>query len=113
MKKIITLTSVYVLLISGCASRATVINNLGLGIRKSQVVQKLGDPQRKYRRNGKDHWIYETYIKPKDGSKNYLTYFHILSFEFGELVEKSFKRSFTEQELKQFQEFERQMKLKK
>ncbi len=102
MKVKLKLMAVITVFLNSCATKSTLISELPLGTKRRDVIQKLGDPYNKYRSKGKEHLVYQTYKKPKDGSKGYLTYSHILIFEEGALMKKTFERDFSDKEIQEF-----------
>ena len=87
--------------ISGCASKHKKLINLSIGLNKRQILTCFANPINTYRSKGMDHWVYESVKRAKNSSEK-LLYIHTLSFENGVLVKKSFKRTFTSKEIKEF-----------
>lgn len=102
MKVKLKLIVIIILFFTSCATKSTLIDQLPLGMKRYDVIRKLGDPYNKYRSKGKEHLIYQTYKKPKDGSKGYIIFSHILIFEEGMLFKKTFERTFSDKEIREF-----------
>ncbi len=94
----------FIMVLTGCSSFHRAVQNAPLGMTKKQALKRFHEPQEKYRTKGMDHWIYESSKKAKNKSQGKIIYKNILIFDEGLLVDKTFKRSFTNKELKTFYE---------
>lgn len=91
-----------IIFIISCTSVHKKLNEAPIGLNKRQVLSQFGNPVEKYRKQSKDYWVFESLKKAKN--KEWLVYKHIFIFENGTLIEKSFTRSFTTEEIKEFKE---------
>lgn len=89
------------LILCSCSSLHSKLKDVRLGMFKRQALSKFGEPVEKYRTDGKDHWVYETQKKSKQGGEP-MVYQHILVFDEGVVVDKKMKRTFTSEELGKF-----------
>lgn len=93
-----------IIFIISCTSFHQKLDQTPVGLNKRQVLSQFGDPIEKYRKQGKDYWVFEALKKAKN--KEWLVYKHIFIFENGVLVDKTYTRSFTTEELKEFKKEE-------
>jgi hypothetical protein len=77
------------------------LRKVKMGMFKRQALSKFGEPLEKYRTDGKDHWVYETQKKAKHKGEP-IVYSHILIFKEGVMVDNTFRRTFTSEELESF-----------
>ena len=91
-----------IIFIISCTSAHKKLNTAPVGLNKRQVLSKFGNPVEKYRKEGKDYWVFESLKKAKN--KEWLVYKHVFIFESGTLIEKSYTRSFTTEEMQKFKE---------
>lgn len=89
-----------IIFILSCTSFHKKLNRAPVGLNKRQILDQFGDPIEKYRKDGKDYWVFESQKKAKN--KEWLLYKHVFIFENGILIEKTFTRSFTTDEVKEF-----------
>jgi outer membrane protein assembly factor BamE (lipoprotein component of BamABCDE complex) len=56
-------------LLAGCASAPPLpeaLDSIAVGMDKDKVLESVGNPQRTYREESQDHWIYIYYSKDKE-----------------------------------------------
>ena len=81
--------------LSGCGTVASKdLSNIKMGMTKAEVIDATGGPNRKFREEGKDHWVYQMSHDQKDWSQ-------VISFANGKVVKigKPFTKDQAAQEL--------------
>lgn len=89
-------------MLNACTSAHKKLLNAPIGLTKRQVLQKFANPVQTFRKKGMDVWVFESLSPSKKGREKIL-FNHIFTFEDGVMIKNSFRRSFTQKELLDFE----------